>query len=485
MATADEFIQTYSQALSDRNAAVLVGAGLSIPAGLVNWKELMRSIAAEIELDVEKESDLVALAQYHLNERGGRQRINQTLVTEFSERADITENHRILARLPIETFWTTNYDHLIEEALRESGKRADIKITAQNLATTLPRRDAVVYKMHGDVSDPANAVITKDDYEAYGCTRRGQLFSTALRGDLVSKTFLCLGFSFSDPNLAYILGRIRILLEGNRREHYCLMRTVQRQDFKNVRDFQYARTKQELQIRDLRRYGIMGVMLDNFDQYTQTLKNLERRYRARQIFISGSAATYAPWSENESHRFLALLGKRLTESGMNVITGFGLGVGPHVINGVLDELEKEGTRNLSERLTLRPFPFAITDPEKRKKRWTSYRQDMVSRAGVAVFVFGNKADPSGKILPADGMFEEFEIACRSGLLVAPVGATGYVAECLHQKVSEDFQSYFPDMRGLKAALGALGREGTPSDIAERVLKFISIAAVGNRDVGAK
>lgn len=475
MATADEFIRTYSQALSDRNAAVLVGAGLSIPAGLVNWKELMRSIAAEIGLDVEKESDLVALAQYHLNEHGGRQRINQTLVTEFSERADVTENHRILARLPIETFWTTNYDHLIEDALREAGKRADIKITGGNLATTLPRRDAVVYKMHGDVSDPAHAVVTKDDYESYSSSRRGQLFSTALRGDLVSKTFLCLGFSFSDPNLDYILGRIRILLEGNRREHYCLMRTVQRRDFKSLRDFQYANTKQELQIKDLRRYGIMGVMLDSFDQYTQTLKHLEQHHRARQIFISGSAATYAPWSENESHRFLALLGKRLTESGMNVITGFGLGVGPHVINGVLDELEKEGTRNLSERLTLRPFPFAITDPEKRKRRWTSYRHEMVSRAGVAVFVFGNKGGSAGEVLPADGMLEEFEIACRSGLLVIPVGATGYVAQCLHQRVSDDFQSYFPDVRGLKTALAALGREGTPSQIVERVLKFIAIA----------
>ena len=144
MATVEEFIRTYAQAISDNNAAVLVGAGLSIPAGLVNWKDLMRSIASEIGLDVEKEHDLVALAQYHLNERRGRQRINQTLVNEFSERAKLTENHRILARLPIATYWTTNYDHLLETALKEEGKRVDIKITGENLATTLRRRDAVV-----------------------------------------------------------------------------------------------------------------------------------------------------------------------------------------------------------------------------------------------------------------------------------------------------------------------------------------------------
>ena len=146
MATVEEFIETYSQALADHNAAVMAGAGLSIPAGLVNWKGLMRSIAKEIGLDVERETDLVAVAQYHLNERGGRQRINQTLVSEFSERAKITENHRILARLPIDVYWTTNYDNLIESALRDGGKRVDLKITPENLATTLPRRNDVVSK---------------------------------------------------------------------------------------------------------------------------------------------------------------------------------------------------------------------------------------------------------------------------------------------------------------------------------------------------
>lgn len=476
MATVEEFIRTYTQAISDRNAAVLVGAGLSIPAGLLNWKDLMRSIASEISLDVEREYDLIAVAQYHLNERGGRQRINQILVNEFSERAKVTDNHRILARLPINTYWTTNYDHLLEDALKEEGKRADVKITGENLATTLSRRDAVVYKMHGDVSDPTNAVLTKDDYEAYITTRRGQLFSTALRGDLVSKTFLCLGFSFSDPNLDYILGRIRVLLEGNRREHYCLMRQVQRADFKKNSDYQYARTKQELQIRDLRRYGIVAVMLDSFDDYTIALQDLEKAYRSRQVFISGSASTYEPMHESNAHHFLTLLGKSLAKHGINAITGFGLGVGPHVINGVLDNLDKEGTNNLSDRLTLRPFPYAIQNSRERKARWTSYRKEMISKAGIAIFVFGNKATESGDIISADGMLEEFDIAHKSGLIIIPVGATGYVAKELHKKVFENYEQYMPKISGLKTALAALNKKGTSSEMVKRIMKVISLVS---------
>ena len=128
------------------------------------------------------------MAQYHVNERGGRHRINQALVTEFAERASLSENHRLLAALPISTYWTTDYDDLIEQALRGARKRPDVKATVEALAVTLPRRDAVVYKMHGDISQPDKAVVTRDDYEAYDETRR--LFSTALQGDLVSKTFL-------------------------------------------------------------------------------------------------------------------------------------------------------------------------------------------------------------------------------------------------------------------------------------------------------
>jgi hypothetical protein len=224
----DSFIDTYVQALHDQNAAVFAGAGLSIPAGMVNWKGLLKNIAREIGLDVKKEDDLVSLAQFHVNERGGRHQINQALINEFARRATLTENHKILAQLPIRTYWTTNYDPLIEDALKGAGKTPDVKMTVANLATTMPRRDAVVYKMHGDVSQPDQAVVTKDDYESYATKR--QLFSMALQGDLVSKTFLFIGFSFNDPNLSYILSRIRLLLGENRRDHYCLLRKVQRAD---------------------------------------------------------------------------------------------------------------------------------------------------------------------------------------------------------------------------------------------------------------
>ncbi len=157
----DAFVEIYVQALQDQNAAIFAGAGLSIPAGLVNWKELLEDIAAEVGLDVHKEDDLVTVAQFHVNEHKGRHRINQALIDEFSKRAKLTENHKLLATLPVKTYWTTNYDTLLEDSIVAAGKRPDVKRTVENLALTVPRRDAVVYKMRGDISLPDKAVVTR------------------------------------------------------------------------------------------------------------------------------------------------------------------------------------------------------------------------------------------------------------------------------------------------------------------------------------
>ena len=40
-------------------------------------------------------------------------------------------------------------------------------------------------------------------------------FISALRGDLIEKTFLFLGFSFTEPSIDYIFSRVRVLYEND------------------------------------------------------------------------------------------------------------------------------------------------------------------------------------------------------------------------------------------------------------------------------
>ncbi len=212
------FIDKFAKEIKENNAGIFAGAGLSKPSGYVNWSELLAPLAEELGIDISRESDLVSLAQYYCNEKGGRGEINRVILEEFASERSFTNNHSILARLPISTYWTINYDSLIEDALKSYGRNPDVKYTIEQLALTKPSRDCVVYKMHGDKQHPSNAIILKEDYEVY--SRKYEPFVTALSGDLVSKTFLFIGLSFTDPNLDYILSRIRINYGDNQRPHY-------------------------------------------------------------------------------------------------------------------------------------------------------------------------------------------------------------------------------------------------------------------------
>ena len=221
----ERFIKKFTKAVQEGNAAVFAGAGTSVDAGFVDWKKLVEPFANEIDLDIKKETDLIGLTQFYINKKkGNRGTVNQEIIDQFSSPDAETDVMNLLTRIPISTYWTTNYDKVIENGLVKNNRKGDIKRNTDNLAISVPDSDAVVYKMHGDVDIPGEVVISKDDYERYNEKR--SLFVTALRGDLVSKTFLFVGFSFEDPNLESILGKVNVLLGDNKREHYCIQRYV-------------------------------------------------------------------------------------------------------------------------------------------------------------------------------------------------------------------------------------------------------------------
>jgi hypothetical protein len=439
MATISEFKREYTRAISEGFAAVFAGAGLSRISGYVNWKELVRPLADEIGLSVDKESDLISLAQFYANERGNRSAINQKILNEFTRSTAENENINILTKLPIATYWTTNYDRLIEQGLESNNRKPDVKTTQQSLANNIYDRDAVVYKMHGDVCCPESTVLTKDDYELYGQTH--PLFRTALQGDLVAKTFLFIGFSFDDPNLNHVLSQIRVLLGSSVRDHYCFFRKILATTYKSERDFHYAEIRQALHIKDLRRYGIQAVELDSYSDITDILLDIERRYLLKSIFISG-AFTEVPelWQRDAIENFAYHLAKKLVEHDYRIVSGFGLGIGSSVINGGLDEIMKSKYRHVDEHLCLRPFPQNISDVKERNELYQIYREDMLDMAGIAVFIFGNKKK-DGAIVNSDGMISEFEIAKKKNKIIIPVGSTGGAAKEIYDRVNANIAAY--------------------------------------------
>jgi hypothetical protein len=436
------FLKRYLAEIEAGNAAIFAGAGLSAPAGYVDWRELLREIADELDLKVDLENDLISIAQFHLNTKKSRYRLNQAIIDKLSADNDPTPNHHILSRLPINTWWTTNYDHLIERALKEEGKVVDVKSDHLQLANTKARRDTVVYKMHGDVDRPNDAVVTRDDYEAYSQDRGP--FVSALAGDLVSKTFLFLGFSFTDPNLEHVLSRVRLSLRNNAREHYAFFRKRKQTPTESPEEYAHGLARQKLVIDDLARYGVTAILVDEYEDIHTILAELERRYRRQSVFVSASADDFEPWGKPAVEQFMRGLGAALVDKGLRLATGLGLGVGNALLTGAIESVLKSRTGHIEDSLIIRPFPQHIPDEQTRQRVWAEYRRRTLSQVGVAIFLFGNKLS-QGATVPADGMEKEWDIAGELNLVLIPVGGTGSMASSLAERALAEPNIYLSDL----------------------------------------
>jgi hypothetical protein len=434
-----ELLRRFTQTLQSNDAALFIGAGMSKASGFVDWKGLLRDIAQDLGLDIDREADLIAVAQYHVNIRGGRAGINRALIEEFTKYGELTENHRLIATLPIRTIWTTNYDDLLETAFREAHKRPDVKTTTANLAQTMPNRDVVIYKMHGDAKQPQDAVLTKEDYETY--QEKRELFSTVLKGDLVSETFLFLGFSFTDPNIDYIFGRIRALLGQNQRDHYCVMKWPEKpvRGAKERAEYDYQMKKLELRIGDLSRYSIHAVMVDQYDEITEILRALNQGSHFKYIFVSGSAQEFAPLGRDRVERLAHSLGKETISRGFNLVSGLGWGIGGAVTLGAIEQIYAD-SRSM-DRLLLLPFPQSAPVSMTERDFHRAFRTNMISNAGFSVFICGNRK-LDAVISIAGGVLEEFEITHNLGRYPIPIGATGHAARQIWEEVGRAPELFF-------------------------------------------
>jgi hypothetical protein len=66
----DDFIRIFARELRDNSAAVMCGAGVSIPSGLPSWKDLLEPARVALKLP-RKFSDLTLLATYYVSQGAG------------------------------------------------------------------------------------------------------------------------------------------------------------------------------------------------------------------------------------------------------------------------------------------------------------------------------------------------------------------------------------------------------------------------------
>lgn len=110
------------------------------------------------------------------------------ILTELSKLADC------------KIFYTTNYDDFLERSLELNGRPTNVVAVEAEMAGR--GRSCEVIKFHGDWNHPDEIVLTERHYEERLSLSRP--LDLRFQADLLGRVVLFLGYSFRDPNVAYL-----------------------------------------------------------------------------------------------------------------------------------------------------------------------------------------------------------------------------------------------------------------------------------------
>ena len=410
-----ELIASFGEYVDHGEATILVGAGLSLEADYPGWSDLMAPVREALQAPAV--DDLPLLAQYYVNEHSEealQRLVRQELHQE--EPPEPLESHRRLASLRLAEIWTTNYDDLIERAV---GNDARAYVADNDLAQVGSGTGCRVYKMHGSLtSESTQLVIARDQYIRYPDSH--PRFWALLQASFLTKSFLFIGFSFSDPNFDHVFDIVRRARHVIHRQHFAIMRRPD--DAESGRPF-------DLQLKDLESIGINVALIKEYSEMPALLKQLAARCRPRRLFVSGSPPDEKAATASDEYPsidlpeamsdFADLLGSALATTDVNLSAGgsFGAQVG----YALLKSLDANG-RSISDRFTLfrRRKDRPLDEP--------SHRYGSIVFRGTTANELRDAALAEARALLAvgggSGTADEIRQAHEDGLGVVPIGRCG-------------------------------------------------------------
>ena len=424
-------INEYAKNLKNGSASLFIGSGLSRKANYSGWKDILRNCAKEIGLDVEKEKDLITLAQYYIRVKQ-RTQITETIKEFFSDNNGSVQNvHRIIASLPLNAVWTTNYDTLIERAYENEGVSTTI-ITDDDSYRNINRTAKIkIHKIHGTVKEAGKCIIARQDYDLFPQTH--DIVLSELKGEMCSNSFLFLGYSFSDTDIQHILTKIRLEYENKHpQRHFCIVEKVKRNDDENEEDYKYRTTLQEHYVSDMQCYGINVVLVDSYNEIEDILLSIRDKVYEKNIFISGSYDDGDQISSRITTITTSLVSS-LVQNGYKIITGYGKNLGANITDGAYDGWTKvnEKVKDFNNALQIFTFPYRQRKTEARDKLYTEIRKHMVSLTKVSIIIAGTNNRRNFQ-----GVYEEYELSNSANHLIIPIATTGGAARLIWDELNK-------------------------------------------------
>jgi len=140
------------------------------PLGRVLARKLATEHGMDRDLPKESPDDLQRVSLF-VEMRRSRKQLVDSLIREVSEGKRPSPALRMLAEMPFTILVTTNFDDLLETALRDAGKKPVVLVydptgdrTTRDVSEDPTPDRPLVFKMHGDINDRASIVVTDEDY---------------------------------------------------------------------------------------------------------------------------------------------------------------------------------------------------------------------------------------------------------------------------------------------------------------------------------
>lgn len=418
----EEFLNQFTRQALDERISLFVGAGVSVNAGYPSWHNLFEPLTKELGTTFDQKTNYYKLAQYYSNKFGQaelRKRINE-IINKNDYKSPLMNE---LIDIGFTNIWTTNFDNALELNYKNRNILTNKVFRDADLSNVELNKRINIYKMNGDISSPEGIVATQKDYEEYADSHRMMLMF--FKRELISSTFLFLGYSFTDYLVMDCLSEITRYLGEAAPYHYTIMRN-------DKTDPYFSHFIDDLE----RRYHIRVFLVDDYDDIIISLSELNSRIKNKKVFISGAFRSFDNDIEKYSHTLSRNITSHLLENDYRIINGIGRHFGTHIIGYANEYLAKKGIKDKEKYIIARPFVGFGEISLKDKKR---LREEVISGCGSAIFVFGDYNPNSPN--PNSGVKEEYEIALKQHKTIIPIAYPGMRSELIWNEVKLNITQY--------------------------------------------
>src|SRR3972149_6625963 len=237
----NNFPKHFIDAIQAKECILFIGSGTSMWSGLPSWEGLIKKMVeflSERGLKLEEQSeinqiilqeDLLTAASLCVS------RMRKVNFRDFIYGVFINPNpkphqiHRIIVDLGPDSFITTNYDHLIDDAY----KMIHDGLVLFPINNDQPIEQARIVKHgasrfiftpHGRTEKCDTIILTREHYRALRHESKGTI--DTLHHLFISRPVVYLGFGLRDPDFLMVKDEIAATYQGGERDHFAIMPDV-------------------------------------------------------------------------------------------------------------------------------------------------------------------------------------------------------------------------------------------------------------------